>query len=194
VLRTPGIGTEPASSVFTGPGSSFTDRRVVNGVRYVYEVRLRDAAGNERAGTVSGVPAVPVPPPPVEPPVPAPPVLPPAVLAAPAPVPAVAAKPAIAPAAGAVLAVGRPPLLEWPRDARARYYNVQLFRGGRKILTVWPTVPRYQLKQRWTYRGKRRRLGPGRYRWVVWPGYGPRAKADYGRRIAASTFVVTRAP
>jgi hypothetical protein len=93
-----------------------------------------------------------------------------------------------------MLAVGRPPLLEWARDPRARYYNVQLFRGKRKIITVWPTVPRYQLKMRWTYRGKRWRLSPGRYRWVVWPGYGPRSRADYGTRIVKSTFVVRRAP
>ena len=36
----------------------------------------------------------------------------------------------------------RPPLLRWKRVAHADYYNVQLFRGGRKILSSWPTRTR----------------------------------------------------
>jgi hypothetical protein len=63
---------------------------------------------------------------------------------------------------------------------------------GRKILTAWPRLPRFRLKQRWTYRGDAYRLSPGRYRWLVWPGFGPRSKADYGRRMGPSTFVVRR--
>jgi hypothetical protein len=54
------------------------------------------------------------------------------------------------------------------------------------------TAARYQLKLRWTYAGKPRRLTPGHYRWMVWPGYGPRSKADYGKAIGRSTFVVKR--
>jgi len=27
---------------------------------------------------------------------------------------------------------------------------------------------------------------------MVWPGYGPRSKADYGKAIGRSTFVVRR--
>ena len=45
---------------------------------------------------------------------------------------------------------------------------------------------------RWTFAGKSRRLTPGRYRWMVWPGYGPCSKADYGKAIGRSTFVVQR--
>ena len=69
---------------------------------------------------------------------------------------------------------------------------MQLFRDGRKWLTAWPVQPSYQLKMRWTFAGKSRRLTPGRYRWMVWPGYGPRSKADYGKAIGRSTFVVQR--
>jgi hypothetical protein len=74
----------------------------------------------------------------------------------------------------------------------ARYYNLQLWRRGRKILSVWPARPRYQLKRRWRYGGRSWRLGPGRYRWFVWPGFGPRPKADYGRRIGPGRFRVAR--
>ena len=73
------------------------------------------------------------------------------------------------------------------------YYNVQLFRGGRKILSAWPKSTQYRLKARWKYQGERRRLSPGRYRWMVWPGYGKRSKGDFGKRIVSSTFQVKRA-
>jgi hypothetical protein len=41
--------------------------------------------------------------------------------------------------------------------------------------------------------GQALRLGPGEYRWIVWPGFGPRSKADYGRRIGRRTFEVRAA-
>jgi hypothetical protein len=87
--------------------------------------------------------------------------------------------------------MGRPPLLRWVTLRRADYYNVQLFRR-RKILSAWPTRPRYQLRARWTHAGHDQRLEPGRYRWIVWPGYGPRARVHYGDPIGRSTFIVRR--
>ena len=98
----------------------------------------------------------------------------------------------LAPAAGAIFSRGHPPLLRWTPVPRARYYNVQLFRDSRKILSAWPKRPRYQLKNRWSYRGKQRRLVPGEYRWLVWPGFGPRSKADYGRRMGPRGFEISR--
>jgi hypothetical protein len=86
--------------------------------------------------------------------------------------------------------VTRPPLLVWRRVAGARYYNVQLFRGRKKVFTGWPTRTRLQLRAKWTNRGRTERLLPGRYRWFVWPGYtNPRR---YGTLLGQSTFVVTR--
>ena len=97
----------------------------------------------------------------------------------------------IAPSAGAVIMAGRPPLLRWTSVRGARYYNVQqLTRNRHKILSAWPSRPRYRLKPRWNYRARQRRLAPGRYHWAVWPGFGPRSRADYGRRIGPSTFEV----
>ena len=97
----------------------------------------------------------------------------------------------IAPAPGEVLEAARPPLLRWTPVQHARYYNIQLFRDGRKILSAWPTRARHQLKHRWTYRGRRVRFVPGEYRWLVWPGRGVRSKADYGDRIGPRRFTVT---
>jgi hypothetical protein len=86
----------------------------------------------------------------------------------------------------------QPPVLRWTPVMRARYYNVQLFRKGRKVLSAWPEKARYRLKRRWTYNGKRRRLVPGSYRWVVWPGFGPRSKSNYGQPLGPRTFRVSR--
>jgi hypothetical protein len=35
-------------------------------------------------------------------------------------------------------------------------------------------------------------LAPGRYRWVVWPGFGPRSKSNYGQALGPRTFRVSR--
>jgi hypothetical protein len=77
--------------------------------------------------------------------------------------------------------------LRWKRRAGARYYNFQLFRGGRKLLSAWPTSNHYTLKTRWRYRGRTHKLQPGRYRWYVWPGYGPRSAHRYGKLHAKGT-------
>lgn len=158
VVRRPGLGSEAASVVFRGPGASFEDDLVANRVRYAYDVRVRDAAGNTASRTVAVVPGPRL----------------------------------LSPRRKAAVASSRPPLLLWTSVRRARYYNVQLFRNGRKILSAWPTKARYRLKRRWTYRGKPRRLVRGKYRWVVWPGYGKRSKNNYGTPMGPITFRVSR--
>ena len=98
----------------------------------------------------------------------------------------------LVPAAGAH--VPDPPLLRWTAVRGAGYYNVQLFRGKRKVLSVWPAQPRLQLNGSWHFDGERRRLVAGhRYRWFVWPGRGVRAANDYGPLVGTRTFTF-RAP
>jgi hypothetical protein len=190
VLRTPGIGA-PSSVVYGGPGEGFVDQFVADGVAYTYRVTLRDGVGNANSQTIVAVPGAPQPDPTGSPSTNAP------VAAAPAgatePIPNPSGR-RILPAAGAVFRAGQLPLLRWPAPRRARYYNVQLFRSGRKVLSVWPARPRYQLKLRWTFRGKPQKLVPGHYRWMVWPGFGRRSKAVYGKRIVSRRFDVRRAP
>jgi hypothetical protein len=180
VARTPGVGSDQTTIVFQGPGSTFIDSRVNNGVRYTYEVRVRDPADNANSDTVTVIPSAAAGPPGFDAPQPQGPG-------------AGQVRPGlISPGKGAIVNARRPPLLKWLPVRGASYYNVQLLRKGRKILSVWPRRPQYQLKRRWTYRGKVRRLVPGKYRWLVWPGFGPRSKADYGRRMGPSTFYVRR--
>ena len=96
----------------------------------------------------------------------------------------------IAPAPGA--SVASPPVLRWAPVSNATYYNVQLWRNGKKILSAWPGSRRYALSARWTFGGVRYRLTPGTYRWYVWPGFGSRSAVRYGKLVGSSTFVVRR--
>jgi hypothetical protein len=86
----------------------------------------------------------------------------------------------------------KPPKFVWARNAEASYYNLQLFRGQAKILSTWPVAPSFQLKRTWKYLGKKYTLGKGVYRWYVWPGFGARAKVDYGDLLGSNSFQMTR--
>lgn len=83
-----------------------------------------------------------------------------------------------------------PPLLEWEPVKGASYYNVQLYRGERKILSTWPRRTTRQLERSWRFDGSRRELIPGRYTWYVWPGFGERSDRRYGKRLGRSGFRV----
>jgi hypothetical protein len=72
-------------------------------------------------------------------------------------------------------------VLRWTKVPRASYYNVQLWYHGHKILTTWPTSASLR-----TPPG----LPPGRYTWMVWPGFGRRSADHYGPIIGRSTFVL----
>jgi hypothetical protein len=92
------------------------------------------------------------------------------------------------PAAGA--RVGPGAVLAWAPVRGASYYNVQIYRGARKVLSTWPRHPWLRLRRTWSYAGKDQRLAPGRYRWYVWPGRGSIKAARYGALIGGNTFVV----
>jgi hypothetical protein len=93
-----------------------------------------------------------------------------------------------APAAGAT--VHRAPTLAWLPYRRATYYNLQLFRNGRKILSVWPRRPKYRLGRSWTFNGRSYALSKGAYEWRVWPGVGKRNAHRYGPLLGHSTFIL----
>ena len=86
----------------------------------------------------------------------------------------------------------KPPKLVWARNSEATYYNVQLFRGNLKILSMWPTTRTLTLKASWKYRGHAYKLKRGVYRWYVWPGFGARAAVDYGELLGFSSFQIVR--
>jgi hypothetical protein len=96
--------------------------------------------------------------------------------------------PLFSPAQGAP--VRRPPLLRWAPVRGATYYNVQLRRNGKKILSRWPRGTSLQLHWQWRFQGRRYRLAPGRYHWYVWPGLGSPVESRYGGLLGHSTFTV----
>jgi hypothetical protein len=86
--------------------------------------------------------------------------------------------------------VTQPPLLTWKKVRRATYYNVQVFKGRKKVLSIWPKTPQLQLKSSWKYQGHKYKLSSGLYRWYVWPGLGRLTAHRYGELVGSSTFRV----
>jgi hypothetical protein len=87
-----------------------------------------------------------------------------------------------------------PPVARWAVIPNATYYNLQLYRGNRKILSAWPKTARLPLKRQWTFQGARYRLKPGVYQLFVWPGFGSFAEQRYGRIVGKGRFVITKSP
>jgi hypothetical protein len=81
-------------------------------------------------------------------------------------------------------------VLRWVAATGATYYNVQLFRNGQKVMSVWPLGETFKVPRAWSFDGHRHRLVRGTYRWYVWPGIGARAKAKYGHLLGGSFFRV----
>ena len=94
----------------------------------------------------------------------------------------------VSPADGARVKV--PVRLVWRRFSNASFYNVQLYRGTRKLLSAWPTKPALSLARRWKYKGATQTLTSGVYRWYVWPAFGSRARPNYGGLLGQRSFVV----
>ena len=81
-------------------------------------------------------------------------------------------------------------LFAWRAAKKADYYNLQLWRGGQKVGSWWPSSPRLRVPSRWHSEGKTRRLKHGAYTWYVWPGRGARRLGKYGPIVGKSTFAV----
>jgi uncharacterized repeat protein (TIGR01451 family) len=144
--------------LYSGRGEQFVDRGVRNGVRYLYELRSFDRAGNASVGVQFAAT--------------------PKALLLFSPLPNAR--------------VSTAPLLRWAAVRGAGFYNVQLYRGSRKVLTLWPGSNRLKLRARWTFRGRAERLAPGTYHWFVWPARGLRSLPRYGPLLGRSSFVVVR--
>lgn len=83
------------------------------------------------------------------------------------------------------------PILRWGRVRGAGYYNLQVFRGSKRIYSAWPTGHQVGLTAAWRWSGRRRFLIPGQYRWYVWAGFGARKLARY-RFVGSERFVLVR--
>ena len=92
-----------------------------------------------------------------------------------------------APEAGAWVIA--PPLLRWKPPRKVHFFNLQVYRHGRKVLSAWPIRARFRLHKSWTFAGREYRLKPGPYTLLVWPAVGSQAKPRYGKVLRQSTFV-----
>jgi hypothetical protein len=169
--RTPGPDGPDPGAVFKGLASSFEDKGLTNKVKYLYTISAFDDAGNKAVESVTIIPAAKL----------------------------------YSPARGTT--VTSPPLLGWRKVPGASYYNLQVYFGvasnamrrvaslnvsGRKVLTAWPLKPHYRMKKSWTFKGKKRNLVVGHYRWYVYPGLGKRSANKYGPLIGQSDFYVKK--
>ena len=93
-----------------------------------------------------------------------------------------------APRPGARLGAGSAPVFAWKPDARARYYNLQLWLDGQQVGSWWPSRARLALPSHWRFAHAGHRLGAGNYAWYVWPGRGPKRAGRYGPLLGKSTF------
>jgi hypothetical protein len=94
----------------------------------------------------------------------------------------------LAPVDGAKLHAKKPQVFRWRAIPNATYYNIQLWGGGRKVLTSWPRGSTFRLPARWKSQGHSYRLTRGSYTWFVWPGFGPRANGRYGDLVGHAQF------
>jgi hypothetical protein len=104
---------------------------------------------------------------------------------------------AVEPSTGILLPVGgavvkKAPLVRWVPVAKARFYNVQLWKGRKKLLTTWPSATRLRLGETWKFDGRTQRFHNGKYQLYVWPAFGTLAKPQYGKLVGRVDFVVKR--
>jgi hypothetical protein len=155
------LAAAAAKPMYTGTGTSWTDRSVKNGVKYSYVLRVEDAAGNAVSKTLAATPR-------------------PKLYQ-----PARGAKlRRAAPATFAWEAVPKATYYNFQLHRRVGGRWV-------KVLTRWPGKPWFALPRRWQgANGKTERLTAGRYRWYVWPATGLRSQRRYGKLEGSSEFSV----
>ncbi len=74
--------------------------------------------------------------------------------------------------------------LTWPTVKGARYYNVQIFAGKKRVAVGWPAGHALVVPHAKLHKGVK-------YTWYVWPGLGAKAKAHYGKLIGKNVFTFT---
>lgn len=79
------------------------------------------------------------------------------------------------------------PVLRWKGARGATYYNVQIFRGQRRVLNAWSADSALRVPEGVLRQGRS-------YVWVVWPAAGRRSAARYAAALGRSTFAITLRP
>lgn len=95
----------------------------------------------------------------------------------------------LAPGDGATVRPARAVFFRWRAVGRASFYNVQLWRGKRKVLSAWPHRAAFRLSRDWRFDNRRYHLKPGAYAWFVWPAFG--RSGAYGKLVGSATLRVS---
>jgi hypothetical protein len=77
--------------------------------------------------------------------------------------------------------------LRWRKNAQAAYYNVQLFKGKRKMLSVFPSATTLVISPKVLRTA-------GSYRLLIWSGLGARTLGRYERAPWVTKTLVVKAP
>lgn len=87
---------------------------------------------------------------------------------------------------------GRRRTFVWVPVREARFYEMRIFRRDVEIFGARTATPRLVLPRAWRYKNRLHRLVPGRYRWLVLPGFGPRSHPRYGAPIVSAELSISR--
>lgn len=79
------------------------------------------------------------------------------------------------------------PVLRWRRPAGAGSFNVQVFRGARRVLNAWTRGAALRVPDGVLEQGRS-------YVWVVWPSSSSRPRGAFGPPVGRGTFAVTLRP
>jgi hypothetical protein len=86
--------------------------------------------------------------------------------------------------------VHAPPLVDWRPVRHAKYYNFQVWRDGRKLLSAWPSPSEFKLRSVWRFNGVQHTLAGGRVTVYVWAGFGKRKASNYGPLLGKTRFTL----
>jgi HYR domain-containing protein len=169
ITRTTNLTSTAGTVVYSGKGTTYTDRGLQNGSEYRYVIASVDKSGNKSAGVAIVV------------------------------VPKKAFLKTPADGARLKQIPKRFVWLADPKAAyyNLQLYagGTLLFKSTaadpKKILSTWTTKPTFVFKSPWKWEGRTYKIAKGIYTWYVWPGYGAREAANYGALMGSATFQVT---
>ena len=88
--------------------------------------------------------------------------------------------------------VKRPPVVNWAKVPKARFYNVQLWRGDVKLLTIVAAVTEAGASPVLDVWREEATVAPRALPAPIWPAFGTVKAPRYGKAVGQVTFVVRR--